>query len=93
MELATVATFIFSGFPAPCVPFAVLKISCTLHSSIKYVNSLAKDCLNRVVKSECVGGEQNIHYLAPKYCLMAEDAVVSKTEKCSTQIPFYLQVS
>jgi len=46
----------------------------------------------KVVKSECSGGQQNVHYLAPKHCLMPEDMPALKTNVCSTQIPFVLQV-
>lgn len=48
---------------------------------------------SRVVKSECIAGEQNVHYLAPKYCLMADDVPVTKKVPCSTEIPFVVQVN
>jgi len=46
----------------------------------------------KVVKSECVAGEQNVHYLAPKHCLMPDDLPAFKKNLCSTQIPFVLQL-
>ncbi|XP_046636514.1 endosome/lysosome-associated apoptosis and autophagy regulator family member 2-like isoform X2 [Daphnia pulicaria] len=46
----------------------------------------------KIVKSECVAGEQNVHYLAPKHCLMADDVPGTKKVPCSTEIPFVLQL-
>jgi hypothetical protein len=48
---------------------------------------------DRVVKSECLAGEQIVHFLGPKTCIMPDDVPGSKKVPCSTHIPFVLQVS
>ena len=64
-----------------------------LHEIKLLITAVNNSVCCRVVKSECVAGEQNVHYLAPKYCLMAEDVPSTKKVSCSTQIPFVLQVN
>jgi len=48
---------------------------------------------DRVVKSECLAGEQIVHFLGPKTCIMPDDVPGSKKVPCSTHIPFVPQVS
>ncbi|XP_037070770.1 endosome/lysosome-associated apoptosis and autophagy regulator family member 2-like [Pollicipes pollicipes] len=54
-------------------------------------------CLEKdyvVVKGECEGGEQRLHYLPPKHCVGPDDiSVQTRKVACSTHLPFTIQVT
>ena len=60
----------------------------TIHPFYSYL--VASD---RVVKGECLSGEQVVHYLAPKTCIVPDGAETSSKMPCKTRIPFVLQVA
>ncbi|KAB7497174.1 hypothetical protein Anas_02860 [Armadillidium nasatum] len=45
-----------------------------------------------VVKGECLNGKQQVHYIAPESCRPPDSLPQGKTEKCTTQLPFIVEI-